>query len=268
MSPALELVLKATVLLALALLLEAVALRRASGKLRHGVWCAALAALALMPLTLFLPPLLAVPVSTPSPALPTSPLTPAERGDKSEGSAWIPPLAGARGRAGVRGEGIDWQRTLLLCYALGVGGLLLRLLLDRAALFSLARRATRASTTLFPCAFPVHLSPAVPTPLAAGGRTGVLLPESATQWDDERRHVILLHEAAHLRRRDHITLPLALGLQAAWWFHPLAWLALTRFRAAAEAACDEAVVAAGVSPATYAEHLLEAAKTLKLEVAK
>ena len=266
MSPTLELVIKATVLLALALLLEAVILRRASGRLRHGVWCAALTALALLPLTLFLPPLLAVTVPKAQPALvaepayplsSTYPLAPAERGNfspagRGPGGAWE----------------IDIERTLLLCYALGAGGLLLRLLLDRVVLFSLARRARPADTTLFPCVFPVHLSPAVPTPLAAGGRAGVLLPDSAQSWDDERRHVILLHEAAHLRRLDHITLPLALALQAAWWFHPLAWLALARFRAAAEAACDEAVVAAGVSPATYAEHLLEAAKTLKLEAAK
>ena len=268
MSPILELIIKATVLLALALLLEAVALRRASGRLRHGVWCAALAALALLPLTLFLPPLLAMPVSPPSPVQltpATPPLAPASGGIQADNSSLSPRSAGARGQGGRE---IDWERTLLLSYVLGAGGLLLRLLLDRAVLFTLARRATRASTTLFPCAFPVHLSPAVPTPLAAGGRAGVLLPESAEQWDDERRHVILLHEAAHLRRRDHITLPLALSLQAVWWFHPLAWLAISRFRAAAEAACDEAVVATGISPVTYAEHLLEAAKTLKLEVAK
>ena len=199
----------------------------------------------------------------------SSPLAPASGGIQADNSDLSPRPDTPRSEGGgARGVEIDWERTLLLSYALGAGGLFLRLLLDRICLFSLARRATRASTTLFPCAFPVHLSPAVPTPLAAGGRAGVLLPESAEQWDDERRHVILLHEAAHLRRRDHITLPLALGLQAVWWFHPLAWLALSRFRAAAEAACDEAVVATGISPATYAEHLLEAAKTLKLEVAK
>ncbi len=260
MSPTLELALKATALLALALLLEAAVLRRASGRLRHGVWCAALAALALLPLTLLLPPLVAVSVNA-------APLTPhpegTRRGDNDEADS-----LGSPRRAGVRGREIDWERTLLLCYALGAGGLLVRLLLDRILLFALACRATCVNPLLFPCTFPVHLSPAVPTPLAAGGRAGVLLPESATHWDDERRRVILLHEAAHLRRGDHITLPLALALQALWWFHPLAWLAISRFRAAAEAACDEAVVAAGVSPATYAEHLLEAAKSLKLEMVK
>ena len=255
MSPILELVLKATALLSLALLLEAAVLRHASGKLRHGVWCAALAALALLPLTLLLPPLVAVSVN--APLAPVQPI-----GTEEPATTHL--------TVGVSGQGreIDWERTLLLCYMLGVGSLFLRLLLDRVFLFALARRATRTSSELFPCVFPVHLSPAVPTPLAAGGRAGVLLPESAAHWDGERRRVILLHEAAHLRRFDHITLPLALALQAIWWFHPLAWLAISRLRAAAEAACDEAVVAAGVSPATYAEHLLEAAKSLKLEMVK
>ena len=122
MSPVLELIVKATVLLALALALEAVALRRASGKLRHGVWCAALAALALLPLTLFLPPLLAMPVSPPSPVQLTPPLTPARRGDKLESDSFNSPRS-----AGVRGEDFPWERTLLLSYALGVSGLLLRL---------------------------------------------------------------------------------------------------------------------------------------------
>ena len=266
MSPILELVVKATALLALALLLEALALRRASGKLRHGIWCTALAVLALLPLTLLLPPLVAVAMPA-APLLNASvhaaPLTPVLWGEYKESASVLSPRP-----AGVRGAEFPWERTLLLSYALGAGGLLVRLLLDRVILFRLARRATRANPVLFPCTFPVHLSPAVPTPLAAGGRAGVLLPESAEQWDTERRHVILLHEAAHLRRLDHVTLPLALALQALWWFHPLAWLAISRFRAAAEAACDEAVVAAGISPITYAEHLLETAKTLKLEFIK
>ena len=262
MSPALELVLKATVLLTLALFLEAVVLRRASGKLKHSVWCAALAALALLPLTLFAPPFLAVAVPEARvSANPTYPLTPAGRGDNKE-VPLIPPV----GR-GMGGGKFPWEHLLILGYFVGMGGLLLRLLLDRALLFRLARRATLASPIHFPCDFSVHLSPAVPTPLAAGGRVGVLLPDSAHAWSAERRHVILLHEAVHLRRRDHITLPLALALQALWWFHPLVWLAVIRFRATAEAACDEAVVAAGVSPSTYAEHLLETAKSLKLETA-
>jgi beta-lactamase regulating signal transducer with metallopeptidase domain len=114
----------------------------------------------------------------------------------------------------------------------------------------------------------LHLSASVPTPLAAGGRAGILLPQDALHWEAERRTVILLHEAAHLKRFDHITLPLALILQAFWWFHPLVWVALNRFRATAEIACDEAVVAAGISPTDYAEHLLETAKTLRINTTK
>ncbi|WP_395090532.1 M56 family metallopeptidase [Armatimonas sp.] len=257
-NPVLELVLKATVLLALALLLEAVVLRRASGRLKHGVWCTALLALVLLPLTLLAPPLLSVTVRTHPPA----PSLPQGRGEAviATTTSVTPQVPAPR-----ESESFPWESLLTVGYFIGVGGLLGRLLLDRAQLFNLARRATLASSVHFPCDFPVHLSPAVPTPLAAGGRTGVLLPDSAHDWDTERRHVILLHEAAHLRRLDHITLPLALSLQAAWWFHPLVWLAISRFRTAAEAACDEAVVAAGVSPSTYAEHLLETAKSLKLE---
>ena len=34
------------------------------------------------------------------------------------------------------------------------------------------------------------------------GRKLMLLPESASEWDDDRLRVVLMHESGHLRRND------------------------------------------------------------------
>ncbi|WP_263784510.1 M56 family metallopeptidase [Salinibacter grassmerensis] len=88
----------------------------------------------------------------------------------------------------------------------------------------------------------------------------ILLPDSAREWPSERRRLVLLHEMAHLKRRD-----LLLGLvgqlgRALHWPNPLAWTGWSQLLQAREAACDETVLAAGEDPETYAHQLLAAAR--------
>lgn len=54
--------------------------------------------------------------------------------------------------------------------------------------------------------------------------------------------LVLAHERAHIRRRDHWWKPLGFLLLAAYWFHPLLWLGYALFCRDVEAACDEAVI--------------------------
>src|SRR5260370_1219881 len=52
-------------------------------------------------------------------------------------------------------------------------------------------------------------------------RPAVFLPADAAEWDQERRHMVLLHELAHVRRGDfaaHLLARTALGL---YWWNPL-----------------------------------------------
>lgn len=84
----------------------------------------------------------------------------------------------------------------------------------------------------------------------------VLLPVSADSWPRDRRRRVLLHELAHVRRRDCLTQTVARIACALLWFHPLVWWCERRMREEREAACDAAVVAAGERPSSYAADLL------------
>src|SRR6266481_5233156 len=70
----------------------------------------------------------------------------------------------------------------------------------------------------------------------------------------------LLHELAHVARRDVLTLAMAEFSVAMYWFHPLAWWAASRMRQERERACDDRVLAAGVGASGYAADLLEVAR--------
>lgn len=109
----------------------------------------------------------------------------------------------------------------------------------------------------------VLVSPEEIVPLTAGLRHPfVLLPASAQQWSPERMRVVLLHEMAHIRRRDSFTQAIAELVRCLYWFHPLVWLAVSRIRVERERACDDLVLHAGTLASDYASHLLGLARTL------
>lgn len=101
-------------------------------------------------------------------------------------------------------------------------------------------------------------SDVVTMPFACGLRHPVIvLPASCDAWSDQRRTAVLLHELAHVRRRDIVGHTLGRVTSALYWFHPLAWTAARRLRVESERACDDLALACGTRASDYAEHLLD-----------
>ena len=61
-------------------------------------------------------------------------------------------------------------------------------------------------------------------------RSTILMPADAAEWTEERRRLVLLHELAHVRRRDAATHLVARVMLCFYWWHPLAWLTGVRSR--------------------------------------
>jgi beta-lactamase regulating signal transducer with metallopeptidase domain len=88
----------------------------------------------------------------------------------------------------------------------------------------------------------------------------VLLPADAESWSEDRVRAVLCHELAHICRGDWLLTLSARLLHCLNWFNPLLWHACRRLRFESECACDDLVLATGVSGPDYATHLLEVAR--------
>ncbi|MEL7601839.1 MAG: M56 family metallopeptidase [Bacillota bacterium] len=86
----------------------------------------------------------------------------------------------------------------------------------------------------------VYESDRIPTAFVRGVlHPTVYVPEGLS--GESRAHV-LLHERAHIRRRDYILQPLFFLALALHWFNPLAWLLYALFVRDMELACDESAL--------------------------
>jgi beta-lactamase regulating signal transducer with metallopeptidase domain/HEAT repeat protein len=88
-------------------------------------------------------------------------------------------------------------------------------------------------------------------------RPTIVLPAECDSWTLDRRRAVLLHELAHVRRRDLIGHTVGRFACALYWFHPLVWAAAKRLRSESERACDDLALNCGARASDYAEHLLD-----------
>ncbi|MGH7549485.1 MAG: M56 family metallopeptidase [Gemmatimonadota bacterium] len=160
---------------------------------------------------------------------------------------------------------------LKFLWLLGASAILVRLAVGMVTLRRYSRRARPAVGPSWEAALewasnrllldtPVRLlvSDEVTMPLAAGVvRPVVLMPEESERWPDDRRRAVLLHEMAHIKRRDVLPHLMAWVVCALWWFHPLAWNAARRMRSESEKACDDLVLKVGTRASRYADDLLD-----------
>jgi beta-lactamase regulating signal transducer with metallopeptidase domain/Leucine-rich repeat (LRR) protein/tetratricopeptide (TPR) repeat protein len=80
--------------------------------------------------------------------------------------------------------------------------------------------------------------------------------------NDEEVRVLLLHELAHIRRRDAPMLMLVSLLRALFFFQPLAWVAARRVSILSEEAADDIVLEVTRQPVAYAKTLTRLAEEL------
>ena len=85
----------------------------------------------------------------------------------------------------------------------------------------------------------------------------IVLPAECDNWSLDRRRAVLLHELAHVRRHDLVGHTLGRLACAVYWFHPLVWTAAKQLRSESERACDDLALACGARATDYAEHLLD-----------
>jgi hypothetical protein len=224
-----------TSLLILATGLLSLALRRQSAAFRHQLWTSALALSVLMPLAVFLLP------SHPIATLPAVP-SPAHGG----GSGW---------------------GLLVWIWLVGTSIFLARELLSGLALARWRRNAhtlksARWAATLakFECRVRVLESRHIASPCTWGLLTPVLLlPTAGDAWSESARRSALMHEFAHVQRRDTVSALISRLACVVHWYNPLVWFAAARARNLQERACDDAVLRAGAVPSDYAQFLLDVA---------
>ena len=89
-------------------------------------------------------------------------------------------------------------------------------------------------------------------------RPVLLLPsEVASELDDEELEAVVLHELAHVERRDNLCGNFQTVLSCVFWFNPVVWLVGRKLFAERESACDERVLEAGGASGAYAAGILK-----------
>lgn len=129
---------------------------------------------------------------------------------------------------------------------------------ERQALTT-ARHALRLNTSIDIRRSTICEAPAVVRVI----RPVVVLPDGGCDLlDDSELESLLRHECAHVARRDNL---IGLGesaVVAAFWFHPLVWLAQRDIAAAREEACDEVAAASPSSVDTFVSALTKICSAL------
>jgi HEAT repeat protein/beta-lactamase regulating signal transducer with metallopeptidase domain len=299
--PLVDAVAKATMLFGLAGAVS-FCLRRASAATRHMVWTLALLSALALPVLSMAVPRWQVPMLTVSPATTTSLqlapaavesarsiVTPANSGRYAE-PTHVQLRAASTDRAGAPASssqhdptifetiaGISWPIMVLALWAAGAMAILCRLTAGHLAVLWMSRRTERINDAPWlpqarALATQLGISPRImflrsrtaAMPMAWGVfLPTVLMPADAYAWPAERLRIVLLHELAHVKRRDCLTHLVAQIACALYWFNPLAWMAARNVRMERERACDDLVLAAGTRGSDYADQLLEVARVMR-----
>ena len=146
--------------------------------------------------------------------------------------------------------GIESVRLLRLARRVRHGG---------AADPAIVSRVARLSAQLELKPIPVVAIAGVASPMVWGfGRTRLLWPEDLSAENPGAcLDGLIVHELAHVKRRDHLVGWIELAAGVVWWWNPLFWFVRAALREQAELACDAWVISALPNGRrAYAESLL------------
>ncbi len=282
-TPVVMLLIKATVMLAATAAAQVILRRHASAATRHGVWTLAIAALLALPvLSVSLPEW---PVAIPAWSTDAAPVSSSVYRAPAVANQHVAielrdamPVSRTSVTTAIDERSLwpGWQTFAAGLYVAGLLVLLARLVVDQVAARRLAAAADEIHDSqwnqllddcraLMGLQTPVRLlrTRARVTPMALGiGSPAIVSPDTADAWTLERRRAVLLHELAHIERRDCLTQTLASLTCAVYWIHPGTWWAARRLQVEREFACDDRVLGLGAGARDYAGHLLEIAYSL------
>jgi len=251
-------------------------LRRASASTRHLVAMAALLSVVALPLAGALLPKVTLPIL---PGRQMSISVPNHPPQWTEGASTHPvsvaDVAAGAPAARTRFE-IKFPVLALLLSVFVAAALVLQVFLSLFAAWNTVRQARRiedpplrddlrAACERLGTSRDMDLreSPSLTVPVVWGfAHPVLLLPVEARQWTRDQLRVVFLHEAAHVARRDWISLLFARFTTSLLWFHPLVWMLARTARQECERCCDDLVLASGERATEYAEHLLAIVRSL------
>lgn len=120
------------------------------------------------------------------------------------------------------------------------------------------RRLMGSLGTIRSTANGAHQSSTASDPMVLGIlRPRIVLPaDFSERYSPEEQSLILMHEQVHLNRRDTAVNALATLISCAYWFNPLVFWAIRRYRLDQEISVDCCVVQARQKRSTYGEMLL------------
>gem|GEM_PF-1570778 len=172
---------------------------------------------------------------------------------------------------------IQWQTAVVLIWFVGVMLSLIHILVGRIGLHCMIKGATPVNNNSY-ASLLQHLcnrlairqkvqvwkSSQCITPFTCYlFKPVILLPVNTRKWFEDRLRVVLLHELAHIKRRDHITRFIARFACALLWFVPPVWIAYNRMQIEEEKACDASVIGTGVRTSDYAGHIIDIARSTR-----
>ena len=252
----LEAVLKTTALLGAACV-TVLFLRKKSAAMRHQIWTVALAAVLILPFCLKMLPALRVPLRN---SLLSGGLVFRAQARTPDQNSPLRQIASESPAAAKTELG----SIFAMLWALGTAISLAQIFVGWAAVEHLRRNTKAVSVPDIDLPVEVRETPSGSMPITYGlFRPVILLPADAREWSAERRRVVLLHELAHVRRKDGATHLLARIALAFYWWHPLVWTAWRQSVKERERAADDIVLNAGAGASEYAGHLLDIARSMQ-----